>query len=618
MKKILSKALSVVVFITMILPSTGTVFAETVGQVTGTIITAKNNAGMPDTLTVTGLVVGDIVKVYSIVQSSSSITKDGKIVKTIQTPKEMQEQVKLSTPPLTSIDVNGTVTVTEIIVTEIGNAIAKADKATKGAKSAIPTASAIVSTEFPVMGGLFEKPLGGCIYVTVKRKGLLESIAQKVTYDPEQRTDPIGNVTVENNAGMPDTVTVAGLEVGDIVKVYSESISGEQVATQTTTKTQTYIFLVTIREQLTNAIKEAQAKCDYAERCEVEGKNEYQLEARKKFQEAINVANNNPNGELVKQADIAVNKATKASAKVKADAAQVAAQAAKVAAQAALDAAIQAAWDAATPGTYKVQVARDTSEAANIAADLAIKESNLATVAAQVALSPYYENLSNTPTKTVADLDTAATVAVEKASPVLSNLAEATTIFEGAFLKAPIGTATAKVDKATKTATATISIPQLYEDEGNKANTNRKIYVTVTKKTKLESYKIGPKDYGAEKVTDMPSSIVTVVNNALELDTITVKDLKLGDVVTIYEESKKGAVPIGTAIAKADKLAKGAKLAKDAIPTATATLSITLPKPEGGSIYISVTTKAKRESEKSKAVPYGAEGQTNPPSLQLQ
>ncbi|MBZ9636543.1 hypothetical protein [Clostridium sp. FP1] len=598
MKKILSKALSVVVFITMILPSTGTVFAETVGQVTGTIITAKNNAGMPDTLTVTGLVVGDIVKVYSIVQLDGS---------GIVAP----------------VDVSAIVT--GRTVTQIGTATAKADKATKGAT--VTTASATVSAEFPVMGGLFEEPAGGFIYVTVKRKGLHESTAQKVPYEKEGRTPliKVDNVSVENNAGIPDTVTVEGLEVGDIVKVYSESVSGEQVATQTTTKTQTYIFLVTIEAQLTNAIKEANTKLEYARKCAIEGANQYQLQSMNQFAKDIFEAGGNYG--YARTADIAAKLAATASEKVNAvdkllvakDAAVVAAkeeavvsaspiatESEKIAAMVKLNNAITARFNALNKAVNLLQDQQDIAILTQLTtnSDYAVTPENKITLEKLVVAA-------------AAEASRAATAA-EPASAALSKLAEATTIFEGAFLKAPIGTATAKADKATKTAKATISIPQLYEDEGNIENTNRRIYVTVTKKGLLESYKVGPKGYIAEAVTDMPSSIVTVVNNALELDTITVKDLKLGDVVTIYEESKKGAKPIGTAIAKADKLAKGEKLAKDAIPTATATLSITLPKSEGGSIYISVTTKAKRESEKSKAVPYGAEGQTNPPSLQLQ
>ncbi|MBU3126654.1 hypothetical protein [Clostridium tagluense] len=64
MKKLLRKVLSVLVFISIVLPSTNIVFVA--GGVSA--IDIVNNAGIPDTVKVTGLDVGDTVTVCSITQ----------------------------------------------------------------------------------------------------------------------------------------------------------------------------------------------------------------------------------------------------------------------------------------------------------------------------------------------------------------------------------------------------------------------------------------------------------------------------------------------------------------------------------------------------------------------
>ncbi|TGE40012.1 hypothetical protein E4K67_03265 [Desulfosporosinus fructosivorans] len=134
----------------------------------------KNNAGISDTVTVTGVSVGDIVKVYD---------------------------------ALTEGQVLGTATV------------AKAkDVAVVSIKQLGTTA--------------------GSIYVSLKTLGSTESERSAINYDEELVTDAliIGSSIAVNNAGVSDTVTVTGLSAGDVVKVYDASTEGQVLGTATVAK----------------------------------------------------------------------------------------------------------------------------------------------------------------------------------------------------------------------------------------------------------------------------------------------------------------------------------------------------------------------------------------------
>ncbi|HDX9708096.1 TPA: hypothetical protein ROY17_005938, partial [Bacillus thuringiensis] len=85
-------------------------------------------------------------------------------------------------------------------------------------------------------------------------------------------------------------------------------------------------------------------------------------------------------------------------------------------------------------------------------------------------------------------------------------------------------------------------------------STGGTVYVTVTKSNKDESKRVTVK-YEAEPTTVAPAvEKITVSNNKVEAeDTITVSELKKGDIVRVYEETKDGEA---IATAKAETFAE--------------------------------------------------------------
>lgn len=488
MKKFLSKALSILLFLSIVLPSTNTVFAA--GEIYSNI-SVINNAGMPDTVTVTGLVVGDIVKVYSRVYTQLGLSID----------------------------------------TVIGTATAKADKVVKGTQ---PTASATVSAEFPVAtGSVFSlSRTAGIIYVTATRKGMLESDKTPVSYRAEQRT-PVKGIEIKeiiNNAGMPDTVKVTGLQVGDTVKVYAEPIDKAEAATETESPAMTEDQVEgDLLARLIAAVDAAKQKLDYIEKCAGVGTEVGQL----------------------------LNSAAPAEAPTY---------------------------------LYKYKYIFDTiiTDANSLIDTKHVSAINVTDFNDKI--TAFFINYINGDTPV---------------GPLL-------------------GTGKAKADKVEKGATATASatvnveLPTVTDQSDFIIGKKRVIYVSVTRKALLESDKIGDTSpgigygYPEEQKTQLPPSTVTIVNNAVLADTVTVKNLKVGDTVKVYGFDKDGNImktAIGIAKAKADKAVKGST------PTASATVSIQQLGKTRGFIHVSVTSIGLLESNYSQQIEFKPEGQTSSPSV---
>ncbi|MBU3130084.1 hypothetical protein LGL55_21495 [Clostridium tagluense] len=743
MKKILSKALSVVVFITMILPSTGTVFAA--GNIEPKI-NVVNNVGIPDTVTVTGLVVGDIVKVYSVtpipipmitpqiiatptvlpippvpsplvstlpsLQSSNQKQIEelpGLIVKAIPI-----ESLERKTPIISGTRTPATETVgvlhkqiiikegpgTETpavkiigIVDKIGEAKAKAEKAVKGAaKGAAPTVSATVSIsgQLPVATGsvygnheldgsgysisdsdknqevakrtkVGKTRAAGSVYVSVTRNGLKESFPQEVEYQAEQRT-PLKGITVEtpvNNAGIPDTLKVTGLEVGDIVKVYSALTSAEEVQGQEGVTASNGFLDTSIEPDERFRLASLAAITKYNYTLDSAGGVKPLPRERGDVGEQGEVGQYNagPIG-VFKNTIENVNLRTKQGIVNAAQSAYTTAQIAYSTARAAYDTAYNTSSSASAVSTNAAVGAADYARLAALptATPALVEEARLAALAATTAADA--AAVAATALAAILPATLSASAAAERTEiilneanalslgtipalpnqylllplprpqptttiPILSDVAvkvlmQAMDVFEDSLVKgtpvgAPLGTATAKADKGVKgapiVATATVSM-QLPPITGS--DSTGKVYVSVTRKGLLESDKIAPNELGltnypSEQKTPMSASMVTIFNNALIPDIVIVKNLKVGDIVNIYKDGFTES--IGTVTAKADKTVKGSAA------TATATISITQLGESAGKIRITVTSRTFLESNKSDPLDYSEEGQTNPPAL---
>ncbi|MBW9151950.1 hypothetical protein [Clostridium estertheticum] len=147
-----------------------------------------------------------------------------------------------------------------------------------------------------------------------------------------------------------------------------------------------------------------------------------------------------------------------------------------------------------------------------------------------------------------------------------------------------LGTATAKV-----AGDLTVSIPQIGVESG-------KVYVTVTSKALLESYRTIAIQYAAEtKSTPLDLSSIVVSNNAARTaDTVVVQSLEIGDIVKVYS-SAIGGVLLGTSTATASGL----------------TVSIAQLGAAGGNVYVSVIRKTFLESNRT-SVTYAAEAKSIP------
>ena len=128
-------------------------------------VTITNNVGKSDTVHITGLSGGDVVKVYN-------AASGGKALGSVSVPSSKTEAT--------------------VTISQLGNG-------------------------------------AGSVYVSVTSKGLLESERIKADYSAESKSDPIDDdcITITNNVGKSDTVHITGLSVGDVVRVYNAASGGK-------------------------------------------------------------------------------------------------------------------------------------------------------------------------------------------------------------------------------------------------------------------------------------------------------------------------------------------------------------------------------------------------------
>lgn len=136
-----------------------------------------------------------------------------------------------------------------------------------------------------------------------------------------------------------------------------------------------------------------------------------------------------------------------------------------------------------------------------------------------------------------------------------------------------LGSATVKTGQTS----AIVSLPNLNGD----------VYVSVTLESDRSTIKVVE--------TDVPDSdSISVVNNAGTADTVTVTDLKVGDIVKVYDEA--GSKLLGKAT-----VAKG---------KTEAVVSISQLGMDDGKVIVTLTSLGKKESDIIKAISYDAEPQT--------
>lgn len=132
------------------------------------------------------------------------------------------------------------------------------------------------------------------------------------------------------------------------------------------------------------------------------------------------------------------------------------------------------------------------------------------------------------------------------------------------------------------------------------SHTGGTVYISIATGTAAESTRTAV-SYGREDVADrLPENTITVENNYIDDDIVSVSGLALNDVIKVYAAAKGGA-PIGTGTAGAGG-------------TAEASVDAGILKAAGGTVYVTVTTSIANESPRTPKV-YGTEPTADAPLL---
>ncbi|WP_205730841.1 hypothetical protein [Bacillus tropicus] len=568
-----------------------------------TITVENNKKGAEDTIKVTDLTEGDIVKVYNVAKdgevkaTSEAVAEGGKeatievkdllestggtVYVTVTKPNKDESSrtaVKYATEPVTTAPAADTITVANnkkaaedtIKVTGLvaGDIVTVYDAATKGNTLATETV-AKEKQEVEIKKADLLKATGGTVYVSVKGVDGLESSRTAVKYDTEVSAAPAAKtITVENNKkGAEDTIKVTDLTEGDIVKVYNVAKDGEVKATS---------------EAVADGGKEATIKVK--DLLESTGGTVYVTVTKPNKDESSRTA--------VKYATEPVTTAPAADTITVANNKKAAEDTIKVTGLVAGD--IVTVYDAATKGNTLA-----TETVAKEKQEVEIKKADLlkATGGTVYVSVKGVDGLESSRTAVKYDTEVSAapaakTITVENNKKGAEDTIKVTDLTEGDIVKVYNVAKDGEV-KATSEAVAdggkeaTIKVKDLLESTGGT------VYVTVTKPNKDESSRTAVK-YATEPVTTAPAAdTITVANNkkAAE-DTIKVTGLVAGDIVTVYDAATKGNTLATETVAK-EKQEVEIKKAD-------------LLKATGGTVYVSVKGVDGLESSRT-AVKYDTE-----------
>ncbi|MCR6815547.1 hypothetical protein [Bacillus thuringiensis] len=251
----------------------------TVAPAVDTVKVANNKAGDADTITVSGVAEGDLVRVYDastegkelgnatvakeatevkIEKTDLLVSTGGTVYVTVTKPNKDESKrvaVKYEAEPTTvapavekitvsnnKVEAEDTITVSELKKGDI----VRVYEASKGGE-AIVTSEAVAEgkTEATILGKDLLKVTGGTVYVSVQSENELESARTAVKYESQVTAEPVGgNIVVLNNDGAADIVRVTGLTAGDKVSVYNEETVQEAIGTATVAENKTAVNVV--------------------------------------------------------------------------------------------------------------------------------------------------------------------------------------------------------------------------------------------------------------------------------------------------------------------------------------------------------------------------------------
>ncbi len=253
----------------------------TVAPAVDTVKVTNNKAGDADTITVSEVTEGDIVKVYDASTEgkelgNATVAKDAKeatitgkdllvatggtVYVTVTKPNKDESKrvtVKYEAEPTTvapavekitvsnnKVEAEDTITVSELKKGDI----VRVYEASKGGEAIVTSEAetfAEEKTEAIIKKADLLKTTGGTVYVSVQSENELESARTAVKYESQVTAAPVaGNIVVLNNDGADDIVRVTGLTAGDKVSVYNEETVEEAIGTATVAENKTAVNVV--------------------------------------------------------------------------------------------------------------------------------------------------------------------------------------------------------------------------------------------------------------------------------------------------------------------------------------------------------------------------------------
>jgi hypothetical protein len=560
-------------------------------------VTVENNSGIASTVTVNGLKDNDIIKVYDssvggnllgtgtvqtygsevTVQVSQLNTTGGKIyISVTSTGKLESDRTAVSynakevsnAPDESSVIIENNYGIADTITVKNldSNTVVKAYS---GASGGSPLGMASVS------GGKTEATISimqlgaasGTVYITVTNVGKTESSRTKVNYSAEGASDPLaaGNVSIVNNSGMADTITVTGLEADSVVKIYNAATGGSRLASATADSS-TLSATINISQLGVNAgsvyVSVTRPGKSESFRTEVQ----YEAESVAAKTSNINIQNYAGMSDVITVTGLAENDVIRA-------------------------------YDAASNGNLlgsgmvsagsnkaSIYVAQLTKNAGSVY----ISVTNYGRAESKLTKASYIAE-QNTTAPYIGDIYAVNNVDIDDTITVYNLIAgDVVLVYSDKDGNSLLGYATVPVNKTEGTVTI--------KDLGAYAGT---IYVSVITKGKNESA-LTAVSYVAESKSTAPySGYIYVSNNVTIADTVLVSNLQEGDKVKIYNASTGGDL-LGYATATSS--------------TGQVTISIPQLGVASGSVYVSVTSKGKTESNRTKAE-YVSEQTTNEPYI---
>ncbi|OGO83370.1 MAG: hypothetical protein A2Y18_03285 [Clostridiales bacterium GWD2_32_19] len=550
-------------------------------------ITVTNNySGTSDTIEVTGLGEGDIVKLYTASKAETAVgtatveagqtsvnmsllqlgTVKGTLYISITSPNKL-ESTRTAKPytsePISTEPVSGSITVTNNIsgtndtveVTGLDETdVVKVYSVLSGG-GVIGTAT-VGAGETSVNIAITQLGTGAkSVFVSVTSTGKMESKRTSKAYDSEISVSLAATaITVTNNyTGIDDTVTVTGLAEGDIVKVYNVAFGGVAIGTATvgTGLTSATVTIAQIGTG-TGSIYVSVTKLNKIESKRATKAYIIEPTSTAPMATAITVTNNYAGTD---DTVVVTGLVPGDTVKVYSSLTGVVPTGTTIVGLGATSATVIIPQIGTGIGSLYVSVtSQNKLESKHISKAYITEPTSTIPLVTAIAVTNNYAGTDDT--------------------VVVTGIVEGDIIKMYSVITGGAAVATATVGVGATS--ATLTTPQLGTGTGT-------IYVSLTNVNKLESKRIA-KSYATEPTTTAPSEI-TVMNNVAAInDTVLVTGLEQGDIVKVYNVSK-GGMAIGTATVGVEETSATVTIAQIGVGV--------------GSVYVSATSPNKLESKRT-------------------